>query len=94
LQIRVTAEVSIQTGPGVEPHWDKVPVASRVSYGTMPVPGTPIPQVHAYEKPAVRGRFAVLICRIVDMDLVQLGARHRRAIYRADDGWRGIWVAP
>ena len=42
LQIRLTASVEIQTGEGVEAQWRKVPAASRVSYGTTPVPGTPI----------------------------------------------------
>lgn len=94
LQIRITAEVEIRTGPEMDAQWDKVPSASRVSYGTMPVPGTPIDHVYAYEKPAERSRFAVLRCQAVDIDLVELGARHRRAIYRLNDGWRGTWVAP
>ncbi|WP_420011129.1 pyridoxamine 5'-phosphate oxidase family protein [Tateyamaria sp.] len=45
LQIRLTGRVEIRTGPQVEAEWAKVPVASRVSYGTMPIPGTPIAQV-------------------------------------------------
>lgn len=94
LQIRITAAVEILTGPDVDLQWARVPVASRVSYGTVPVPGTPVSDVYAYEKPADRDRFAVLRCTLVQMDLVHLGARHRRALYAATDGWKGIWLAP
>ncbi|MEM6372686.1 MAG: pyridoxamine 5'-phosphate oxidase family protein [Pseudomonadota bacterium] len=94
LQIRASVTVEILTGPGIDAQWDKVPFASRVSYGTQPVPGTPIPHVYAYEKPAERSRFAVLHCHLVALDLVHLGARHRRAVFSAKDGWAGTWVAP
>ena len=94
LQIRLTASVEIQTGEGVEAQWRKVPAASRVSYGTTPVPGTPIKDVFAYEKPADRAKFAVLRCTITEMDIVHLGASHRRASFVAADQWAGAWLAP
>ena len=94
LQIRISADVEVLTGPETDEQWAHVPPASRVSYGTEPVPGTPIPSVYAYEKPSERSRFAVLRCHMVEMDLVHLGARHRRAIYRAATDWQGTWVAP
>lgn len=94
LQIRLTTRVEILTGPTIDPQWEKVPAASRVSYGTLPVPGCPIADVFAYEKPADRARFAVLSCSLQHIDLVHLGPRHRRAVYRAGDGWTGAWVAP
>lgn len=94
LQIRLTGEVDILTGDDVEDQWQKVPPASRVSYGTMPIPGTPIDHVYAYEKPSERSRFAVLNCHLKHIDLVHLDTRHRRAMYRSSDGWAGTWVAP
>jgi pyridoxine/pyridoxamine 5'-phosphate oxidase len=94
LQIRLTTSVEILTGPDVTSQWEKIPAASRVSYGTQPVPGVPIADVYAYEKPAERSRFAVLKCKVTDIDLVHLGARHRRAGYRAATNWAGTWLAP
>jgi len=94
LQIRILAQVDILTGPANDEDWARVPVGSRVSYGTQPIPGTPISSVYDYEKPALRERFAVLRCHLVDIDLVHLGNQHRRAIYRADSNWQGTWVAP
>ncbi|WP_299774778.1 pyridoxamine 5'-phosphate oxidase family protein [uncultured Tateyamaria sp.] len=94
LQIRLTTTVEILTGAFVEREWDRVPVASRVSYGTAPDPGTPIEDVFAYDKPPVRERFAVLRCTIDHIDLVHLGEKHRRAAYVREDGWRGSWLAP
>lgn len=94
LQIRLSTEVSILTGEAVQAAWEKVPEASRVSYGTDPDPGVPIAHVYAYEKPPRRERFAVLDCRVMAIDLVHLGARHRRAVYQRQDGWTGTWVAP
>ena len=94
LQIRLTSRVTIQTGDAVQAAWDKVPAASRVSYGTAPDPGTPISDVYAYEKPARRDRFAVLHCVISHIDLVHLGAQHRRAEFRRSEAWKGQWLAP
>lgn len=94
LQIRISATVQVLRGAQIDDQWAKVPPASRVSYGTVPAPGTPIASVYAYEKPAARARFAVLRCHLVEMDLVDLGQRHRRAIYRTDTDWQGNWVAP
>lgn len=94
LQIRLTTQVEVLTGEAVQEAWERVPAASRVSYGTRPVPGAPIAHVYAYEKPADPARFAVLRCHIEDIDLVHLGDRHRRAAYCREDGWQGQWLAP
>jgi len=59
-----------------------------------PLPGTPIADAFAYEKPADRARFAVLLCRVTQIDLVHLGTPHRRAGYLASDGFAGSWLAP
>jgi pyridoxamine 5'-phosphate oxidase len=94
LQIRITTFVDVLTGPDIDPQWDRVPEGSWVSYGTRPKPGTPISDVYAYEKPSNRDRFAVLKCRVLEIDLVHLGARHRRAAFVETDDWAGKWLAP
>jgi hypothetical protein len=88
------ATVDIQTRPAVDRQWDRIPVASRVAYGTEPTPGTNISNAFAYEKPSERERFAVLTCKMVHIDLVQLGERHRRAGYSCENDWVGEWLAP
>lgn len=94
LQIRVTARVEILTGEAVTAQWDQIPTGSRVSYGTLPDPGTPIPHVYDYDKPAERSRFAVLACTVTALDLVHLGEQHRRAAYNRSDRFKGQWLAP
>ena len=94
LQIRLTTTVEILTGDAVAADWARVPPASRVSYGTVPDPGLPIDHVHAYDKPEVQHRFAVLRCSIDHIDLVELGDKHRRAAFVRRDHWAGTWCAP
>ena len=94
LQLRISTRVEVLTGTAIDDQWSKVPPASRVSYGTIPRPGTPIASVYDYEKPAERDRFAVLHCQLVEIDLVHLGQQHRRAHYSADTDWHGTWLAP
>lgn len=94
LQIRLTTRVEILTGDVVDAAWVKVPPQSRVSYGTHPDPGTPIGDVYDYKKPPDRYRFAVLRCYVDHIDIVHLGARHRRAAYERRNDWHGTWLAP
>ena len=67
---------------------------SWVSYGTQPTPGTAILDAYAYEKPSERERFVVLRCNLLEIDLVHLGARHRRAEFIRENEWAGTWLAP
>ena len=60
LQLRLEVCFDILTGLDVEERWNAVPRASRISYGTHPVPGQPIAGPFDYEKPAEQVRFAVL----------------------------------
>ncbi|MEM8537783.1 MAG: pyridoxamine 5'-phosphate oxidase family protein [Pseudomonadota bacterium] len=94
LQLRLLSVVEIITGPDVDKHWESVPESARVSYGTEPAPGSEIAHVYDYEKPPNRDRFAVLRCQLQSMDLVHLDDRHRRAVFRREDGWQGAWLAP
>ncbi|PTX56150.1 pyridoxamine 5'-phosphate oxidase-like protein [Litoreibacter ponti] len=94
LQIRARARVEIVTGPKADARWQKVPDPARQSYGTQPTPGTAIDGPFDYEKPGLRDGFAVLICHLEHIDLVELQERHRRAVFVARDGWAGRWVSP
>lgn len=86
--------VDIQTGSAVDGQWDRIPVASRAAYGIEHTLGTDISNAYASEKPSERERFAVLTCKMVQIDLVQLGERHRRAGYSCENDWVGEWLAP
>ena len=94
LQIRLTAFVEILTGADVDLQWAKVPPSSRVSYGTVPPPGTTIEEAYAYKKPAKQNRFAVLKCNLKEIDLVHLGPSHRRASFVCHNNWLGTWLSP
>jgi pyridoxine/pyridoxamine 5'-phosphate oxidase len=94
LQIRLSTHVTILQGAEVADRWRDVPEGSRIAYGASPKPGTPIPEADLYEKLATRDWFTVLICRIESMELMQLVEPHRRAVFKASDGWVGQWWVP
>jgi hypothetical protein len=94
LQVRIKAISEIKTGSGVTEQWEKVPTGSRVSYGTLPTPGTIIQTPFAYEKPAEFERFCVIKINIEEIDLIHLGTRHTRALYEKKNKWCGSWLAP
>jgi pyridoxamine 5'-phosphate oxidase len=35
-----------------------------------------------------------LRCHLLEIDLVHLGARHRRAEFICENEWAGTWLAP
>ena len=86
--------VDILTGSIVEGQWNKIPVQSRVSYGSTPPPGIKINGPFDYQKLPEKDNFAVLRCNIRELDLLYLGAMHQRAIYKLGDSWISNWVAP
>lgn len=94
LQLRLSTRVEIAQGAEVAARWQEVPEGSRMAYGASPTPGTPIPHAHAYEKLANRDWFTVLTCHIESIELMQLVDPHRRAVFRASDGWIGQWWVP
>ena len=94
LQLRLGAEVEILSGDVVADLWAKVPDPSRQAYGTDPAPGTAINDALAYTKPADPAAFAVLRCKVIAIDVVHLGADHRRALFTRDSEWIGEWLAP
>lgn len=94
LQLRLEAEVSILTGAQTVPVWQKVPEPARLSYGSTPPPGHPVPEALAYRKAPDPSVFAILRLTVHKMDLVHLGPDHRRAEFERHDGWAGQWLAP
>lgn len=94
LQIRLQADVTVQSGEAVRPIWDKVPDLGRQSYGITPPPGTPIATALDYVKQPDPATFAVLTCTISHVDLVHLGIQHRRAGFSRSGDWQGQWLSP
>lgn len=94
LQIRLSTTVTLLSGEAVARKWARVPDGSRMAYGACPTPGTRIDSAHAYEKLATFDAFTVLICAIREIELMQLEDPHRRAVFKALDGWQGYWCVP
>ena len=93
-QIRASVVVDILTGLDVEDQWSKVPMQSRISYGSIPPPGIEINGPFDYQKLPDQDNFAVLKCDIVELDLLYLGALHQRALCKAGDPSTSTWVVP
>ena len=94
LQVRIKAVSEIKTGNAIKQQWEKTPDVSRISYGTLPTPGTIIQSSFAYEKPANFERFCIINVNIEEMDLTHLGVRHTRALFTKKTNWSGSWLAP
>lgn len=94
LQIRLQANVTIQSGPELLPLWQRIPDHAQQSYGVTPPPGQPIATALDYVKQPDPATFAVLHCVIGHIDLVHLGADHRRASFSRDRHWAGQWLSP
>jgi hypothetical protein len=94
LQVRVKAISEIQIGDELKEQWGKVPNESRVSYGTLPAPGTIIKNSFDYEKPVKFERFCIIKLNIEEIDLTHLGNRHTRALFAKTNNWSGSWLAP
>lgn len=94
LQLRMRADVTLMTGDEVSDRWDALPAVGRESYGITPAPGTPVLAALDYIKSPEQSHFCVLSLRLNHIDIVHLGAAHRRATFIRSDVWQGQWVAP
>jgi hypothetical protein len=94
LQIRLQTEVRIQCGDAVRALWHKIPDHAQQSYGVTPPPGAPIATALEYVKQPDPATFAVLVCTVVYIDAVHLGANHRRVSFSRDRHWQGQWLSP
>ena len=94
LQIQMEVLVEIKVGEITIPYWNDVPTNSRVTYGTIPSPGTVIESPNAYYHAPDQKRFAVLVCHIETIKLLLLGVKHIRANYKKTNNWQGEWLSP
>ena len=94
LQIRLQAEVTIQSGAVTRALWDEIPDHAQQSYGVTPPPGTAIEGSLDYVKAPDPATFAVLTCRVMHVDAVHLGAVHRRISFSRERQWTGQWLSP
>lgn len=94
LQIRLQAEVVIDTGAATRVLWDKIPDHAQQSYGVTPPPGTPIKAALDYVKDPDPDTFAVLQCTVTTIDAVHLGTDHRRVSFLRVGHWHGQWLSP
>lgn len=94
LQIRLDAKVTILSGAEVADIWQRVPEASRASYGRLPHPGQPIAGALDYTGHADPAAFGVLRLRAYTIEALHLGTDHRRALYERSNDWKGQWLAP
>jgi len=95
LQIRLKAEVGIDTGSVVRPDWEKIPEHARRVYGNAPEPGGTMICPQSLTVLPDPDRFAVMTCTLSEIDTLRLGRDiHHRALFRRRDGWQGRWIAP
>lgn len=94
LQIRLDTHATILSGAEVARDWARVPEGSRSAYGARPAPGQPVAHALGYEARPDAGCFAVLRLQVEAMDILHLGADHRRAHFVRADDWAGQWVSP
>lgn len=89
LQIRVRVAVAIAEADPIV--WARVPDTARGVYGGMPQPGTPINAPEDHQPNPEPARFAVLTCKIREIETLHLSNPHRRARFRDD---AAQWIAP
>ena len=92
LQIRLRGRVEVRPGDAAE--WRRVPEGARAAYGGTP-PGAPLAAPEEVDATPDPARFTVLTARLEEIEALHLGQpHHRRARFRADEGWAGRWIAP
>lgn len=92
LQIRLRVHVTVR--PGAPGEWARLPEGARQAYGGTP-PGTPLDAPEEAEMVPDPARFAVLTAQVLEIEALRLDPpHHRRARFRADEGWTGQWIAP
>ena len=94
LQIQMEVIVEVKVGDITIPYWRDVPSKSKVTYGTIPSPGTVLESPFAYDYTSNQKRFAVLVCDIQAIQLLLLGDKHIRALYKKTTNWQGEWLSP
>ncbi|WP_017667472.1 pyridoxamine 5'-phosphate oxidase family protein [Sandarakinorhabdus sp. AAP62] len=109
VQLRLSGTARIGRSVGeVDSIWEQSTLFARRCYLAEQAPGTPMPgpssglpawiegeQPTAEQIMPARANFAVLWVGVTAIDWLHLAnSGHRRAMFRASDGWAGEWVAP
>jgi len=109
IQLRISGSARVLTDdPLVDGFWDQSTLFARRCYMAEQPPGTPLPgpasglpawiegqQPTADQIAPARPNFATLWIEVTAIDWLHLAnSGHRRAVFRAADGWAGEWVAP
>jgi pyridoxamine 5'-phosphate oxidase len=109
IQLRIGGSARVLTDdPVVDGIWDQSTPFARRCYMAQHPPGTPLPgpasglppwiegqQPTAEQIAPARPNFATLWIDVTAIDWLHLAnSGHRRAVFRAVDGWAGEWVAP
>ncbi len=93
LQVRARCHIKVRTGDPVQATWDAIPEEARRNYGGRPPPSTPLARDTDYAKSPERDRFAILAAEVSSLEILHLGAFHRRAIFTGGAD-AGTWLAP
>ena len=88
LQVRVKAISEIQIGDELKEQWGKVPNESRVSYGTLPTPGTIIKSSFDYEKPVKFELFNLISDPSEKKNLTESKPKVARQLHHELQVWR------
>lgn len=92
LQIRARALAEIDRGDRAL--FDRLPPEARANYGG-PAPGRALDgAAGATVADGDAERFGRLTCRLTALDILHLGETQARALFRAETGWQGQWIAP
>ena len=109
VQLRLAGTARILTdGATVDGIWDASTLFARRCYLAEHPPGTPLPgpgsglpawiegqQPTPEQIVPARENFATLWIGVTSIDWLHLAnSGHRRAVFRAADGWAGSWLAP
>ncbi|AHM03414.1 pyridoxamine 5'-phosphate oxidase-related protein, FMN-binding protein [Roseibacterium elongatum DSM 19469] len=89
LQIRARGLARLE--PGDPALFAALPPEAQANYGG-PAPGTAGP--HTQPPTPDASRFALIRCQVTQIDALLLADPHQRALYTAETGWQGQWIAP
>ena len=93
LQVRVRLRCRVLVGDAAR--WNALSDGARWNYGAEPPPGTAIAAPDAWRRSKAREGFAAIVGEILEIDTVLLDPDgHRRALFRAADGFAGRWLSP
>jgi hypothetical protein len=91
LQIRARALAEI--GVGDRALFDRLPPEARANYGGAAPGSAPADTGAALAGDGDAERFGRLTCRLTALDILHLGETQARALFRAETGWQGQWIA-